>query len=190
MEQAKADEGTNVENETQTVEQTGKQSESNPVFSRVFIPNPNFGGTADSSKQFSIVSYNVLADCHFFRNDYSFTHPDHLEPDYRLNKLIEEIQFLDADIVCLQEVDPAFFQDQLLPHLKGYVIMTRIVRKTEFGVADPIRRKLSCINRRHGMKFRIDFELRKKCNCTIYVAKKSADLRFYFRRIYTLRVFI
>lgn len=110
----------NVINETQTVEQTATQSESNPVFRRVFIPNPNFGGSADSSKQFSIVSYNILADCHLFKNDYSFTHPDHLEPDYRLNKLMEEIQFLDADIVCLQEVDPDFYQDQLLPHMKGH----------------------------------------------------------------------
>ena len=108
-----------VINETQTFEQTEKQSESNPVYNRVFVPNPNFGGTADSSKQFSVVSYNVLADCHLFKNDYSFTHPDHLEPDYRLNKLMEEIQFLDADIVCLQEVDPDFYQDQLLPHMKG-----------------------------------------------------------------------
>ena len=108
-----------VINEPQTVEQTETQSESNPVYNRVFMPNPNFGGAADTSKQFSIVSYNVLADCHLFRNDYSFTRPDYLEPDYRLDKLMEEIQFLDADIVCLQEVDPDFFQDQLLPHMKG-----------------------------------------------------------------------
>ena len=146
MEQAKADEGTNVENETQTVEQTAKKSESNPVFSRVFIPNSNVCGKADSSKQFSIVSYNVLADCHLFRNDYSFTHPDHLAPEYRLNKLMEEIQFLDADIVCLQEVEPDFFKDRLLPHMKGYVIMTRVVRKAVFGVADQVQRRPSCIS--------------------------------------------
>ena len=109
----------NVSNETLTVEQTETQSETNPVYSRIFTPNPKFGSAPDNSKQFSIVSYNVLADCHLFRNDYSYTHPDLLKPSYRLNKLMEEIEFLDADIVCLQEVDPNFFQDQLMPRMKG-----------------------------------------------------------------------
>ena len=102
----------NHANITQTV------SETNPVYNRVFIPNPHFSGATDTSKQFSVVSYNVLADCHLFRNDYSFTESDYLEPDYRLNKLVEEIQYLDGDVVCLQEVDPDFFHDQLLPSMK------------------------------------------------------------------------
>ena len=110
-------------NEQVTVDQTETSitqtvAPVNPVYNRVFIPNPHFSGETDTSKQFSVVSYNVLADCHLFRNDYSFTESDYLEPDYRLNKLLEEIQYLDGDVVCLQEVDPDFFNDQLLPSMK------------------------------------------------------------------------
>ena len=110
-------------NEQVTVDQTETSitqtvAPENPVYNRVFIPNPHFSGETDTSKQFSVVSYNVLADCHLFRNDYSFTESDYLEPDYRLNKLVEEIQYLDGDVVCLQEVDPDFFNDHLLPSMK------------------------------------------------------------------------
>ena len=108
-----------VINEQQTLDKIDTNiTQTNPVYSRVFIPNPNFEGASDTSKQFSIVSYNVLADCHLFRNDYSFTDSGYLEPDYRLNKLVEEIQYLDGDVVCLQEVDPDFFKDQLLPSMR------------------------------------------------------------------------
>ena len=108
-----------VMNEQQTLDKIDTNiTQTNPVYSRVFIPNPNFEGALDTSKQFSIVSYNVLADCHLFRNDYSFTDSGYLEPDYRLNKLVEEIQYLDGDVVCLQEVDPDFFKDQLLPSMR------------------------------------------------------------------------
>lgn len=110
-----------VINEQQTLDKIDTNiTQTNPVYSRVFIPNPNFEGALDTSKQFSIVSYNVLADCHLFRNDYSFTDSGYLEPDYRLNKLVEEIQYLDGDVVCLQEVDPDFFKDQLLPSMRSF----------------------------------------------------------------------
>lgn len=90
----------------------------NPIFNRTFIPNPTFSGASDSSKQFSVVSYNMLADCHLFKNDYSFTEARFLQPEYRLKKVIEELRYLDGDIVCMQEVDPQYFADQLLPSMR------------------------------------------------------------------------
>ncbi|XP_060577975.1 myb-like protein X isoform X2 [Ruditapes philippinarum] len=91
----------------------------NPIFNRSFIPNPTFSGSSDNSKQFSLVSYNILADCHLFKNDYSFTESKYLQPEYRLKNVIGELKYLDSDIVCLQEVGPQFFNDQLLPSMKS-----------------------------------------------------------------------
>ncbi|KAL4233560.1 hypothetical protein ACF0H5_008240 [Mactra antiquata] len=91
----------------------------NPIFNRPFIPNPAYVNSADSSKHFSVVSYNMLADCHLFRNDYSFTEEKYLQSDYRLSKVIEELRYLDADVLCMQEVDPEYYSKQLLPSLKG-----------------------------------------------------------------------
>ena len=96
-------------------EQTAKV---NPVYNRVFVPNPAFTSTVDSTKQFSLVSYNMLADCHMLKGDYSFTSQQYLKPEYRLTNVIEELKYLDGDIVCLQEVDPDFFNNQLLPVMK------------------------------------------------------------------------
>lgn len=90
----------------------------NPIFNRVFIPNPAFT-SADTTKQFSLVSYNILADCHMTRGNYSFTAPQFLKPEYRLTNVIEETKYLDGDIVCMQEVDPDFYNSQLLPAMKG-----------------------------------------------------------------------
>ena len=90
----------------------------NPIFNRDFVPNPAFSGPGDVLKQFSVVSYNILADCHLFRNDYSFTENKFLVPEYRLEKIIEELKYLDGDIICMQEVDPAFFSEKLLPSLQ------------------------------------------------------------------------
>ncbi|KAL3881673.1 hypothetical protein ACJMK2_028083 [Sinanodonta woodiana] len=89
-----------------------------PVLNRVFVPSPNFQSeNANPEKQFSLVSYNVLADCHLKRNDYSFTDPKYLQPEHRLNRLLDELHYLDGDVICLQEVSPEFFNDKLYPRL-------------------------------------------------------------------------
>ncbi|WAR08712.1 CCR4-like protein [Mya arenaria] len=90
----------------------------NPVLNRTFVPNPGYVPT-DPSKQFSIASYNMLADCHLFRNDYSFTEAQFLAPEYRLKTVIEELKYLDSDIVCMQEVAPDYYNGQLAPALKS-----------------------------------------------------------------------
>ncbi|KAK3592339.1 hypothetical protein CHS0354_021673 [Potamilus streckersoni] len=94
-----------------------------PVLNRVFVPSPNFQSeNANPEKQFSLVSYNVLADCHLTRNDYSFTDPKYLKPEQRLSRLLDELLYLDGDIICLQEVSPEFYNDKLYPRLNliGY----------------------------------------------------------------------
>ena len=90
-----------------------------PLFNRKIISNPSLSTVgSDPSKQFTVVSYNILAQCHLERNDYSFTSPEYLALEHRHQKMMSEFQFLDADVVCLQEVGPAYFESLLLPGMK------------------------------------------------------------------------
>lgn len=104
---------------TSTSNNTEQTDSVNPVLNRNFIPNPAFSSSTDISKQFSLVSYNMLADCHLLRNNYTYTDAKYLKPEYRLTNVIEELKYLDGDVVCLQEVDPGFYNDQLLPVMRG-----------------------------------------------------------------------
>lgn len=58
-----------------------------------------------SSFKFRIVSYNVLAQCYAKQKQFTKCKPEHLKWDYRKKVLIELLAELDADILCLQEVD-------------------------------------------------------------------------------------
>lgn len=68
------------------------------------------------------VSYNVLADA-YARSDFAravlfpYCAPYALEPDYRLSLLHRELAGYHADLLCLQEVDRAAFDDLLAPAL-------------------------------------------------------------------------
>ncbi|XP_069129852.1 nucleolar and coiled-body phosphoprotein 1-like isoform X2 [Argopecten irradians] len=97
-------------------------SESNPVLSRKFIPNPSYQQSGDTNKQFSVVSYNILAQCHLERNDYTFTESQYLAESYRHQNLMKEIEYLGADVVCMQEVGPKYYESMLKPAMNrlGY----------------------------------------------------------------------
>lgn len=61
---------------------------------------------------FSIVAYNILAECNAggeFGNS-PWIKPEQLAVDYRHRNLMHELKFLDADIVCLQEVGENYFK--------------------------------------------------------------------------------
>ena len=89
----------------------------NPLFQRLYVANPKIDSTlaADVARKFSVVSYNILADCHAPLSKYPWITPDHLSQEYRNKKLLQELQYLDADIVCLQEVGPEYFENTLKP---------------------------------------------------------------------------
>jgi len=55
-------------------------------------------------KSFSLVSYNILADCHMEPEWYQYTPDDSRTAQQRHSKLIKELDVLNGDIVCLQEV--------------------------------------------------------------------------------------
>ena len=88
------------------------------IFHRTFLPNPSIPlNSTDVSHRFSIVSYNILADCHMRKipNTYDYTEPQFLDQEYRHKLLIEELKYLDSDIVCMQEVGPDYFKNLLEP---------------------------------------------------------------------------
>ena len=71
---------------------------------------------------FSIASYNILADAYLRPKWFAHCQPEHLEPEPRRALLIDRLQGLDADVLCLQEVEPPTFQwlDERLRD-QGYV---------------------------------------------------------------------
>ncbi|XP_076444929.1 uncharacterized protein LOC143282923 [Babylonia areolata] len=101
------------------------QSEKSPqcLFKcRQYVANPSMAGGSSHSqpdRSFSIVSYNILAECHRVRTDYSYTAEEFLCQDYRHSLLMKELQYLDGDVICLQEVSPDYFNTTLLPAMKG-----------------------------------------------------------------------
>ena len=58
---------------------------------------------------FSIVSYNVLAACHILPDRYPESPPDTLASRLRYGRIGDQIFLMDADLVCLQEVDAECF---------------------------------------------------------------------------------
>ena len=58
---------------------------------------------------FSVVSYNVLASAYIQRAWYRRTPGLVLDPSWRVPALVQYISNLDADLFCLQEVEPEMF---------------------------------------------------------------------------------
>lgn len=91
------------------------------LFQRKFITNQMLNThSLSSGKTFTVVSYNILADCHAQRDidSYSWNTPEHMSLEYRHSRLVQELKYLDGDIVCLQEVGPEYFSGILMPALK------------------------------------------------------------------------
>ncbi|KAL8963745.1 MAG: hypothetical protein Q9193_000023 [Seirophora villosa] len=60
---------------------------------------------ASSPDTLSVLSYNILCDKYATTSQYGYTPPQVLSWSYRKDILLDEIRGLNADIVCLQEVD-------------------------------------------------------------------------------------
>jgi len=100
-------------------------NESDAPFSREFVANVAVGGELDPAQSFSIVSYNVLANCHS-QKDFSgekapWITDEQLSQDARHQQLMKELKYLDSDIVCLQEVEGSHMQDLLIPDMEALV---------------------------------------------------------------------
>ena len=116
MDQIKRGDANLIKNNT-----SDDHNDHHPLFSRIWVNNENIAQeTVNKKCTFSIVSYNILAECHAikgFRNgdDYLWTTEEKLKNYYRHDLIWKELEYLDADIYCLQEVPPWYFEDILVP---------------------------------------------------------------------------
>ena len=101
-------------------------NESEAPFSREFVANPAVSGELASARSFSIVSYNILADCHsqkdFTGEKAPWITDEQLSIHSRHQQLMKELKYLDSDIVCLQEVEGSHMNDLLKPDMEALVI--------------------------------------------------------------------
>lgn len=88
-----------------------------PLLSRHFTPNANLPSDTQMKleRQFSVVSYNVLADCLSLRAKkeqgwYNEMNRNALLMSSRHPQILEELLYLDADIYCLQEVGLEYYR--------------------------------------------------------------------------------
>jgi mRNA deadenylase 3'-5' endonuclease subunit Ccr4 len=58
----------------------------------------------------TIASYNILADAYMRPRWFAHCLPEHLDPSWRRPALASRIEELDADVVCLQEVEDEAFR--------------------------------------------------------------------------------
>lgn len=102
------------------------------IFNRAKVPNPAVpADSVDTSRTFSVVSYNILAECARLRADYSYTAPEFLGQEYRHGLLMRELQYLNGDVVCLQEVNPAYFNTVLLPEMQKLGYDGTMIKRTK-----------------------------------------------------------
>lgn len=81
------------------------------------------GPMSMDAKSFVVMSWNVLSPrlCHPLRLDAS-CHPAYLEWSYRKQSILNQIAFMDADFVCLQELELKDYEEYFAPRLSrlGY----------------------------------------------------------------------
>jgi len=95
----------------------------NPLLHREFVSNAELhAGPPNTVRCFTLGSYNVLADYHA-QKDYGhgmapWLTPEHLSLSSRHQRLMEELAYLDEDVICLQEVGGDYMHDMLQPALE------------------------------------------------------------------------
>ncbi|KAI8853802.1 Endonuclease/exonuclease/phosphatase [Chytridium lagenaria] len=89
---------------------------------QVWINIPVDKHKTTESLEFTVLTYNVLADSLAQKNLhlYRFCPWEVLDWSNRAPRLIDEIKKMDADFVCLQEVDESAFQEIFMVQLKDY----------------------------------------------------------------------
>lgn len=82
-------------------------------------PHSSDSAAASPVFDFSIMSYNILAQDLLEANPHLYTHcaEDALRWENRLQSILKELQIWQPDIVCLQEVQEDHFQEQMHPVL-------------------------------------------------------------------------
>ncbi|KZT59210.1 hypothetical protein CALCODRAFT_431421 [Calocera cornea HHB12733] len=74
-------------------------------------------GDAVDGESFTVINYNILCERYAPQSLYGYTPSWALRWDYRRQLVLDEITGLNAELVCLQEVDVQTFEDFLIPKL-------------------------------------------------------------------------
>eukprot|EP00058_Branchiostoma_floridae_P000818 XP_002586306.1 hypothetical protein BRAFLDRAFT_109077 [Branchiostoma floridae] len=100
------------------------EGSSEAFFNRKVLRRPHNDKDAveNQSQNFSVVSYNILADCHVTPQTYPYCPEEYLPMSARQRQLEAELRYLNGDIVCLQEVGTTYYNESLLPMMQkqGY----------------------------------------------------------------------
>lgn len=108
----------------------------------------------DPALTLRLVTYNVLADSYVSPEYCPFTPLECLEPRGRRARLLERLASLDADVLCLQELEPAVYQEV---RAKLPAWEPRYARKGEDkpdGCGIFVRRSAATVIRSEAMYFR------------------------------------
>ncbi|KAG7460931.1 hypothetical protein MATL_G00204230 [Megalops atlanticus] len=86
----------------------------------------------DQSFDFSVMSYNILAQDLLQNNAYLYRHCQSsvLDWNHRFPNILKELELHDADILCLQEVQEDHYQKQLKPSLESLGYHCEYKRRT------------------------------------------------------------
>ncbi|KAA0157563.1 hypothetical protein FNF29_00139 [Cafeteria roenbergensis] len=126
-------------------------------------------GDRSKANAVRVVSFNVLAEIYGNRGVYPYCPAWALAFDYRKKLIAQELRALDADVVCLQEVQTDHYASFFLPemHKLGYEGLYRQKNRQSMGVAGKVD---GCAmffkSSRFGLleKYNLDFnEAVKKC---------------------------
>ncbi|KAG1056675.1 hypothetical protein G6F46_003836 [Rhizopus delemar] len=83
---------------------------------REWIPVEGDTSNDDDSDKFSVLCYNILCQKYATSQAYGYTPSWALNWDYRKELILTEIANYNADIVCLQEVEMALYEDHFREH--------------------------------------------------------------------------
>ena len=93
---------------------------------RLFKPIAPTGisSTQYSIEAFKVVTYNLLADKYAIGGHHRYCPEEHLIWSSREPRIMAELDSYKADIICLQEVERPYMEDELGPWLreKGYEV--------------------------------------------------------------------
>ena len=82
-------------------------------------------GEKDRSPDLTIVQWNVLADCYVYEDEYPAVPRAALDWGCRRQRLLAALEALEADLLCLQEVEQDHYRRPPAPRHPGRRIMGR-----------------------------------------------------------------
>lgn len=68
---------------------------------------------ADTQVIIRIMQYNILAECYATLDNFPYVNPRFLEWEFRFDMIVQQILTIDADVICLQEVESDLYFERL-----------------------------------------------------------------------------